>query len=175
MESQNTYSIYANEYSNIDTKKIATILLKDGTVLNVNQNLINISYGQKSLNRNTSDSSLPVNNPNNLAKVRKFNSFSSNINNKANANNKFQLNGFYVTPIINGTKKLLTIKNPIVSQNIDLDKNNYHIENITFKASPKKYIYKPYKPPKRKNNLIKIDTNKNHNFYCSNPSFVNKK
>ena len=84
MESQNTYSIYANEYQNIDTTKIATILLKDGTVLNVNQNLINISYGQKSLNRNTSDSSLPVNNPNNLAKVRKFNSFSSNINNKAN-------------------------------------------------------------------------------------------
>ena len=113
MESQNTYSIYANEYSNIDTTKIATILLKDGTVLNVNQNLINISYGQKSLNRNTSDSSLPVNNSNNLAKVRKFNSFSSNINNKANANNKFQLNGFYVTPIINGTKKLLTIKKKI--------------------------------------------------------------
>ena len=61
--------------------------------------------------------------------------------------------------------KILVIMSGKFDDNIHgfLDKNNYHIENITFKASPKKYIYKPYKPPKRKNNLIKIDTNKNHN------------
>ena len=100
MEKQNSYSIYANEYPNFDTTKISTILLKDGTILKVNNQIPINSYGKKSFNRNISDSFLPVNNPNNLAKVKKLNSFSSNIKYKANFNRSNQNNGFYVTPII---------------------------------------------------------------------------
>ena len=73
MESQNTLIINPSEYSGIDTTKISTILLKDGTVLNINNNISPNIYLNKPLNRNTSDSFLPVNNPNNLAKVKKFN------------------------------------------------------------------------------------------------------
>ena len=40
---------------------------------------------------------------------------------------------------------------------IDFNADNRRVENITFKVSPKKYAYKPYKPPKRKHNLILTD------------------
>ena len=174
MESQNTLVINPNEYSGIDTTKISTILLKDGTILNINHNISPNIYLNKPLNRNTSDSSLPVNNPNNLAKVKKFNSFSSNINNKSKFNN--QNNGFYVTPIINGNRKLIAIRVPDNNnRNIELTKENRHVENFTFKVSPKKYNYKPYKPPKRKHNLIITNQKQNYSYYCSNSSFVNKK
>ena len=174
MEKQNSYSIYANEYPNFDTTKISTILLKDGTVLKINnQNPINI-YAKKSFNRNISDSSLPVNNPNNLAKVRKFNSFSSNIKYKSNFSRNNQNNGFYVTPIINANKKLIAIKVPETEQNMDYDLSKRYVENITFQVSPKKYTYKPYKPPKRKNNIILTNSKQNYSYYCSY-SGVNKK
>ena len=174
MESQNTLIINPSEYSGIDTTKISTILLKDGTVLNINNNISPNIYLNKPLNRNTSDSSLPVNNPNNLAKVKKFNSFSSNINNKSRLNN--QNNGFYVTPIINGNRKLIAIRVPDNNNpNIELIKENRHVENFTFKISPKKYNYKPYKPPKRKHNLIITNEKQNYSYYCSNSSSVNNK
>ena len=55
---------------NIDTTKISTILLKDGTVLKINNIISTNIYENKHLNRNISDSSLPVNNNYNLAKVK---------------------------------------------------------------------------------------------------------
>ena len=61
MEPQQSYSIYANEYQNIDTTTISTILLKDGTLLQINNKISPNNYRDKSHNRNTSDSSLPVN------------------------------------------------------------------------------------------------------------------
>ena len=167
MENQNSYSIYANEYPNFDTTKISTILLKDGTILKINNQIPINSYGNKSFNRNISDSSLPVNNPNNLAKVRKFNSFSSNIKYKANFNRTNENNGFYVTPIINANRKLIAIKVPQTEQNIDYDLSKRKIENITFQVSPKKYAYKPYKLPKRKNNIIMTNSKQNYSYYCS--------
>ena len=172
MEPQQSYSIYANKYQNIDTTTISTILLKDGTLLQINNKISPNNYRDKSHNRNTSDSSLPVNN---LSKVKKFNSFSANTKYKAKFSNQNKNNGFYVTPIINGNKKLIAIKIPDNSQNKEFKKENRHIENITFKVSPKKYIYKPYKPPKRKSNQGETNIKLNYNFYCSNPSFVNKK
>ena len=172
MESQNSYSITPNEYQNIDTTKISTILLKDGTILQINNIISQNIQGNRPLNRNISDSSLSVNNPNNLAKVKKFNSFSANVNYKTKFNNQNQINGFYVTPIINGNRKLFAIKVPDINQNIDLTKEKRHVENFTFKVSPKKYSYKPYKPPKRKHNLGIINTKLNYSSYSS---FVNNK
>ena len=176
MEPHNSYSIEANEYPNIDARKISTILLKDGTVFKINNNFSTNLYGKKHLNRNISDSFLPVNNSYNSAKVRKFNSFSSNIQYKSKFNNPNQNNGFFVTPIINGNTRLIAIKVPDNNQNIALTKdNNYHVENLSFKVSPKKYIYKPYKPPKRKHNLVITNAKNNYNFYCSNSSYVKNK
>ena len=172
MEHQKSYSIYANEYQNIDTASISTILLKDGTLLQINNKISPNNYRDKSLNRNISDSSLPVNN---LAKVKKFNSFSANVKYKSKYNNQNKNNGFYVTPVLNGNRKLIAIKIPENNQNIDLTQENRHVENFTFKVSPKKYIYKPYKPPKRKSNQGGTNIKLNYKFYCSNPSFVNKK
>ena len=172
MESQNSYSITPNEYQNIDTTKISTILLKDGTILQINNIISQNIHGNRPLNRNISDSSLPVNNPNNLSKVKKFNSFSANVNYKTKFNSRNQINGFYVTPIINGKRKLIAIKEPDIIQNIDLTKEKRHIENFIFKVSPKKYSYKPYKPPKRKHNLGITNTKRNYSSYSS---FVNNK
>ena len=175
MKSQYPYSVVANRFQNLDTDKISTILLKDGTMLQLNNNCQTNSYGNKSFNRNISDSSLPVNNRFNLSKVRKFNSFSSNMKYKAQFNNKNINNGFYVTPIVNASRKFVAIKVPDIPQNIDFNADNRRVENITFQVSPKKYAYKPYKPPKRKHNLILTNTTKNYNFYVSNSGFVNKK
>ena len=173
MENQNSYSMYANEYQNFDTTKISTILLKDGTILKINNQIPINTYAKKSFNRNISDSSLPVNNPNNLAKVRKFNSFSSNIKYKSNFNRSNQNNGFYVIPITNANRKLLAIKVPETEQNIDYYLSKRYVENITFQVSPKKYAYKPYKLPKRKNNIILTNSKQNYSYYCST-SGVNK-
>ena len=176
MEAKNSYSIYVNEYTNLDTSQFSTILLKDGTILKVNNNASNYAYGNNSFNRNISDSLLPVNNQNNAAKLRKFNSFSANIKYKTRFNAQNQNNGFYVTPIINGNKKLIAIKVPDNNvQNIELNKDNYHVENFTFIVSPKKYKYKPYKPPKRKNNIHFINTQKNYSYYVSSPNNFNNK
>ena len=174
MEKQNPHSITANEYPNIDTTKISSILLKDGTVLQINNPIPINAYGKRSFNRNISDSSLPVNNQNNLAKVRKFNSFSSNIKYKSNFIKNNQNNGFYVTPIMNANRKLIAIKMPENEQNMNYDIGKRYVENISFQVSPKKYAYKPYKPPRRKNNIILTNSKQNYSYYCSSSS-VNKK
>ena len=48
MENQNSYSMYANEYQNFDTTKISTILLKDGTILKINNQIPINTYAKKS-------------------------------------------------------------------------------------------------------------------------------
>ena len=175
MEPQNNYAIYQSEYPNLNRSKYSPNLLNDGNVLQINNKASKYSYGNNSFNRNISDSSMPVNNSNYAAKLKKFNSFSANIKYKAQFNAQNQNNGFYVTPIINANKKLIAIRVPDTADNAGTDKNNYHVENFTFKVSPKKYIYKPYKPPRRKHNLLLVNTQNNYNYYVSNPSFNNKK
>ena len=175
MKSQNRYLINANEYDNIDSKKISSILLKDGTVLQLNNKISPNKYINRQLNRNISDSNLPVNNANNLAKMRKFNSFSANINYKSRFNTQNQNNGFYVIPIINGNSKFIAMKVPDNDQYIDLTKIPRPVENLTFQVIPKKYNYKPYKPPKRKHNLVITNTKQNYNYYCSKSNFVKNK
>ena len=167
----NCLSIYSNEYQNLDTQKISRIILKDGTIFEIKNNLNPNNYTDKSFNRNIRNN-LSFNN-NQYSKIKKFNSFSAKIKYKSKDDN--DTNGFYVTPIVNAPRRLLRIKIPN-NEVVDLGNNNYHIENFTFQSSPKKYYNKPYKQPKRKNNIIPINIKKNNNNYiCKCPGCINNK
>ena len=173
MENSNYYFIYSDQYQNLDTGKISRIILKDGTVLEVKNNRNQYKYTDKSFNSNIRNRNLRFNNPEN-PKIKKFNSFSARVRCKSKDNSENI--GFYVTPIINAPKRIIKIKVPN-DEIIDLGRKNYHIENFTFQSSPKKYYCKPYKQPKRKNNIIPIykPKNKNNNA-CKCPGCIyNKK
>ena len=126
-------------------------MLKNGTILEVNNNSVLSKYGDKSFTRNYQDCYSSVNSNSN-AKLKKFNSYSTKIKYKSNSNSNNGLTGFYVTPIFNAPKRIITVQVP-QNEIIELGKDNYHVENIMFQTSPKKYNYKPYKQPKRKSKL----------------------
>ena len=148
---QNNFTISVDEYPNIDTQKIYRIILKDGNILEINNNLNNEKYEIESLNKNSVFSNSSFSHSD-MAKVRKFNSYSEKIQNNSN-----ESRGFYVSPIPNKPKKLIQVKVPDYETNLT-QKNNHHIQSFTFKSSPRKYNYKPYKPPKRKHNLIIVNS-----------------
>ena len=171
MENNNYLSIYSDQYQNIDSSKISSILLKDGTILEIKNDRNQYKYTDKSFNRNIRNDNLLYNNAEN-SKIKKFNSFSARARCKSKDNS--QNIGFFVTPITNAPKRIIRIKVPN-DEIIDLGRKNYHIENFTFQSSPKKYYCKPYKQPKRKNNLIPICKPKNKN-NCNCPGCIyNKK
>jgi hypothetical protein len=166
MEAQNTYFITCDEYSKIDTQKISRIIMKNGDILEVN-NIINLesNYEINSLSRNAPYSFNSINSYNSInnkdiSKIKKFNSYSA----KARYNNRSpeSFHGFYVTPVLNSPKKIIKIQVP--EYDIDLSqKTNYNVQNFVFKSSPKKYNYKPYKPPKRKHNIKTVYYNYGQN------------
>jgi len=153
MKSQNmqtTFSIASDEYKNIDTRKISKIFLKNGTIFEINDNMNQENYYQNEyLIKNTPLSSRSCNSNNDLAKIRKFNSYSTKIKDNTN-----EFKGFYVTPISNNSKRMISIKVPDYDS---INYDNHHVDSFSFRASPKKYSYKPYKPPKRKS-VLKTDT-----------------
>ena len=159
MEAQNSYFISCDEYSKIDTQKISRIIMKNGDILEVN-NTINLesNYDINSLSRNAPYSYNSTNSYNSInnkdiSKIKKFNSYSANV--RYNNRSPDSFHGFYVTPVLNSPKKIVKIQVP--EYEIDLSqKTNYNIQNFVFKSSPKKYKYKPYKPPKRKHNIKTI-------------------
>lgn len=165
MENQKYISIYSDEYPNLNTENISKIFLKNGTVLEINNNLIQNNYNDKSFHINKK-SYYPMRNKEN-PKLKKFNSFSSNARYKINENDNDNNMGFYVTPIYNAPKRILKVRVP-ENNYIDLNKENYHIENFVFKSSPLKYTYKPYKKPKRNSNLKTQNSRKNINNCCCN-------
>ena len=146
------YIITRDQFKNINPHRISTILLKDGTTLIVNNNDINndIQYEYEN------DDNLFNNNSNNKFnncysddnngsnKIKKYNSFSAKVKMKDQENH---LKGrFYIKPIPYAHKRIITLKSP---ENF-VSPNKYHVENFTFRSSPKRYNYKPYKQPKRK-------------------------
>ena len=156
MEAQKTYFITCDEYQKIDTQKISRIILKNGDILEIN-NTINqeSNYEIKSLSRNAPYSFNSINSYNSLnnkdiSKIKKFNSYSSNARYNERSPDPESFHGFYVTPVLNSPIKMVKIQVP----EYDLSqKTEYPVQNFVFKSSPKKYNYKPYKPPKRKHNL----------------------
>ena len=153
MKSQNmqtTFSISCDEYKNIDTQKISKIFLKNGDIFEIKNNMKQENYYENEyLNTNVPISSRSCSSINDLAKLRKFNSYSTNV--KGN-NNEFK--GFYVIPISDNSKRMISIKVPDYDS---VNYDNHHVDSFSFRASPKKYSYKPYKPPKRKS-ILKTDT-----------------
>lgn len=147
---QTTFSISCDEYKNIDTQKISKIFLKNGDIFEIKNNMKQENYYENEyLNTNVPISSRSCSSINDLAKLRKFNSYSTNV--KGN-NNEFK--GFYVIPISDNSKRMISIKVPDYDS---VNYDNHHVDSFSFRASPKKYSYKPYKPPKRKS-ILKTDT-----------------
>ena len=175
------YAIDVEQYKNINTHKISKITLNDGTILSINNNHLLSQYEDKSFNNNKNNNFYNYYNNDN-SQLKKFNSFSSKVRYKEKENNN--INGVYVMPITNGYKNIIRLK---AQDNVNLPNNNYHVENFTFKGSPKKYNYKPYKQPKRKNKLRPQYTtnyksfqnyrspNKNCSCCCNCPGCVKKK
>ena len=136
MESRNYLSRGTNQYSqyhNINTQNNSRI----GNILDMNNNSSLNRYGDNPFSRNFGNSYSSVSNKD-IAKLNKFNSFSTRVRYKSNENDGG--NGFYVIPIFNIPKRIITIQVP-KNQIIDLQKDNYHVENVVFQTSPKKYNY----------------------------------
>ena len=130
MESNNEYLISEEEFKTLDIDNISEILLKDGTTLKFNQNT-NKNFDICTCNKTNYTSR----NSNSLIKEKnKFNTFS----------NKRE---FYVAPVPNALPKLIAIKLPEYQEQKEI---KYNIKTFTFESEPKKYKYKPYKPPRRK-------------------------
>ena len=147
---QTTFSISCDEYKNIDTQKISKIFLKNGDIFEIKNNMKQENYYEiEYLNTNVPISSRSCSSINDLAKLRKFNSYSTNVK---GSNNEFK--GFYVIPISDNSKRMISIKVPDYDS---VNYDNHHVDSFSFRASPKKYSYKPYKPPKRKS-ILKTDT-----------------
>ena len=147
---QTTFSISCDEYKNIDTQKISKIFLKNGDIFEIKNNMKQENYYENEyLNTNVPISSRSCSSINDLAKLRKFNSYSTNVK---GSNNEFK--GFYVIPISDNSKRMISIKVPDYDS---VNYDNHHVDSFSFRASPKKYSYKPYKPPKRKS-ILKTDT-----------------
>ena len=130
METNNAYLITEEDFKTLDIDNISEILLKDGTTLTFNKNVNkNIKICTCNKNKNISR--------NNNSAIKEKNKFSTFTNKKE----------FYVIPVPNAQPKLIRMKLPEYKEQKEI---KYNIKTFTFESEPKKYTYKPYKPPKRK-------------------------
>ena len=134
------YSITEEDLKTLDTDNIEQIILKNGTILKFNSNTstphLNTCTSHKNKNTISSNSS-----GKSYKKEKKFISLTERTNYDDNKK------GFYVTPIPNLKPKIIAIKVPEYEEQKEI---NYNIKTFTFESEPKKYTYKPYKPPRRK-------------------------
>ena len=163
MQTQEDLFIYYDEYQDLDTSKISRIFLKNGTILEIKNNLN--KFDDKTLNINSGKY--------NNAKIKKFNSFSTKVNDKSKDNNGIS-NGFYVVSIPDAPKRIIPLKVE-EKENFDLKKknNNYQISNFFFESCPRRYYYKTYKPSKRSKGLNnQYLQNNEYNIYCDYPGCI---
>ena len=126
METNNEYLITEEEFKTLDTDNISEIVLNNGTILKFNKNKnICTCKKNKTISKHSNSS------------IKEKNKFSTFTNKKE----------FYVMPIPNAKPKLIAIKLPEYQEQKEI---KYNIKTFTFESEPKKYKYKPYKPPKRK-------------------------
>ena len=163
MKSNKGCFITENELKTIDTHEISKIILKNGTILEMTP--IKKSTKICTCHKHNNVSKSPLRNTIQYKEPQKFLSLNNNINQKQSLRDTL---AYY------RAKKLLTIKLP----NKKEEQNNikHNIETFTFESSPKKYIYKPYKIPKRKygsrnkynsnhsKEIIPFDNNINNNY-----------
>ena len=148
MDSQNIYWMFSEEYKDIDLNQVSKIILKNGTILELNNNPNNFQPENKNDSVNT--------NYNNI--YESSDNQTSEINNEDNFNRKIITNRndevIYSKPVENEQKVLIPAKEN--NNNIVEKENESNVQNFAFESVPqKKYNYKPYKQPRRKHQLGK--------------------
>ena len=148
MDSQNLYWMFSEEYKDIDLNQVSKIFLKNGTILELNNNPNNFQPETKNDNINVNYNNNYVYSDNQT----------SEISNEDNFNRKIIINRneevIYSKPVENEQKVLIPIKEN--NNNFVEKENESNVQNFAFESVPqKKYNYKPYKQPKRKHQLRK--------------------
>ena len=148
MDSQNIYWMFSEEYQDIDLNQVSKIFLKNGTILELNNNENNFQSEKK-------NDSMKVNYNNNY--IYSYNQ-TLEISNEENSNRKIIPNRneevIYSNPIDKEKKVLIPVNEN--NNNINVQENEAPVQNFAFESVPqKKYNYKPYKQPRRKHQLGK--------------------
>ena len=148
MDSQNLYWMFCEEYKDIDLNQVSKIFLKNGTILELNNNPNNFQP------ENKNDSINVIYNNNYVYSDNQ----TSEISNEDNFNRKILTNRndevIYSKPVENEQKVLIPGKEN--NNNFVEKENESHVQNFAFESVPqKKYNYKPYKQPRRKHQLGK--------------------
>ena len=148
MDSQNLYWMFSEEYKDIDLNQVSKIFLKNGTILELNNNPNNFQPETKNDNINVNYNNNYVYSDNQT----------SEISNEDNFNKKIIINRneevIYSKPVENEQKVLIPVKEN--NNNFVEKENESNVQNFAFESVPqKKYNYKPYKQPRRKHQLGK--------------------
>ena len=148
MDSQNLYWMFSEEYKDIDLNQVSKIFLKNGTILELNNNPNNFQPETKNDNINVNYNNNYVYSDNQT----------SEISNEDNFNRKIIINRneevIYSKPVENEQKVLIPVKEN--NNNFVEKENESNVQNFAFESIPqKKYNYKPYKQPRRKHQLGK--------------------
>ena len=148
MDSQNLYWMFSEEYKDIDLKQVSKIFLKNGTILELNNNPNNFQPENKNDSINTNYNNIYVYSDNQASET--YNE--DNFNRKIITNRNDEV--IYSKPVENEQKVLIPAKEN--NNNIVEKENESNVQNFAFESVPqKKYNYKPYKQPRRKHQLGK--------------------
>ena len=148
MDSQNIYWMFSEEYKDIDLNQVSKIFLKNGTILELNNNPNNFQPETKNDNINVNYNNNYVYSDNQTSEI----SNEDNFNRKIITNRNYEV--IYSKPVENEQKVLIPAKEN--NNNIVEKENEAFIQNFAFESVPqKKYNYKPYKQPRRKHQLGK--------------------
>ena len=148
MDSQNIYWMFSEEYKDIDLNQVSKIFLKNGTILELNNNPNNFQPENKNDSVNTNYNNIYESSDNQTSEINN----EDNFNRKIITNRNYEV--IYSKPVENEQKVLIPAKEN--NNNIVEKENESHVQNFAFESVPqKKYNYKPYKQPRRKHQLGK--------------------
>ena len=149
MDSQNLFWMFCEEYKDIDLNQVSKIFLKNGTILELNNNPNNFQSENKNdyMNANYNNNYIYSDNQ------------TSEISNEENFNRKIIPNRndevIYSNPV-DKEQKVLMPSAKENNNNLNVQESEAQVQNFAFESVPqKKYNYKPYKPPRRKHQLGK--------------------
>ena len=148
MDSQNLYWMFSEEYKDIDLNQVSKIFLKNGTILELNNNPNNFQPENKNDSINVIYNNNYVYSDNQTSEI----SNEDNFNRKIITNRNDEV--IYSKPVENEQKVLIPGKEN--NNNFVEKENESNVQNFAFESVPqKKYNYKPYKQPRRKHQLGK--------------------
>ena len=140
--------MFSEEYKDIDLNQVSKIILKNGTILELNNNPNNFQPENKNDSVNTNYNNIYESSDNQTSEINN----EDNFNRKIITNRNYEV--IYSKPVENEQKVLIPAKEN--NNNIVEKENESHVQNFAFESVPqKKYNYKPYKQPRRKHQLGK--------------------